>query len=358
MLSKIEKKRLRDRRAQQSLRDKKLRHTKRLEQQVAHCEQYHDDHKTQLLLQEIQKLQGQNTTLRRRQERLKCLVRSWDEDWDETPDCQETLVQQQQEQQQSLMPYNQPNNTIHDIARSSDAAASTTLLVPTAIPPSVSSFIDDLIAEPCLQWSILPLNDDDFSGPRGVSCPWFAHPEQIALCVDTPSPLDLLYGTKTNLLADMIHKELSNLPLQEPERLAVGWKIYHLTKWLISPNPTTYARIPEFLRPVWGQLQILHPMCLDLVTWPKVRLNLIQQWQFYKDHKDDLFQTLASCIRVKWPRGESILERNEQNELCIRAEFLDTLMSENGWALTPEVFAIYPDVVAGMNIPSLAYAMP
>ncbi|PYH88135.1 hypothetical protein BO71DRAFT_488993, partial [Aspergillus ellipticus CBS 707.79] len=79
-LSAAEKKRLRDRRAQQALRNKKLKHTTQLEDKVAHCERYHDDSTAQHLLQVIEGLQQQNELLRQRQDSLKALVGSWDGD--------------------------------------------------------------------------------------------------------------------------------------------------------------------------------------------------------------------------------------------------------------------------------------
>ncbi|KAL4892148.1 hypothetical protein BDV59DRAFT_180940 [Aspergillus ambiguus] len=111
------------------------------------------------------------------------------------------------------------------------------------------------------------------------------------------------------------------------------------------------------MKPVWGQVQILHPMCLDLITWPKVRINLIRQWQLYRENKDDILMLFASCIRLRWPTEESILERNDDNELCIKQSFYETFMSEKGWALTSEFIRSYPELVAGANVQALVYDM-
>ncbi|KAL5365630.1 hypothetical protein BJX96DRAFT_181805 [Aspergillus floccosus] len=356
-MSSVEKKRLRDRRAQQALRDKKLRHVTRLEQQVAYCEQYHSEHKVDELLREVQALRAENAVLRGRQERLKCLVRSWDIDATDTKWNASTADQDYAADlntHDKIIPACTVDPALLDAAGSSSYTDPLISFSPTAGSASTPLPLLDNDTEPCPSWSLLPLNDDDFSTPWGMSLPWFAHPEQIAQPPDTPgSPLDLLYGSTTNPLANMICTALQKIPLREAERLAVGWKVYHVTKWLVSPNPTTYSKIPEFMKPVWGQVQMVHPMCLDLITWPKVRINLIRHWQLYREHKDDILRTFASCIRVRWPTEECILERNKDNELCLKQSFYETFMSEKGWALTSEFIRSYPDVVAGANIQTL-----
>jgi hypothetical protein len=189
-----------------------------------------------------------------------------------------------------------------------------------------------------------------------VSCPWFAYPEQIIPCPNTPSsPLDILYGTKSNPLADMIHAALQRRPIRDPERLGIGWLTYHISRWIISPSPTAYDLLPPFIRPVRGQMRIAHPLVLDLLPWPKVRLNLIHRWHFYCNDRDDLFGMFACCTKIRWPWGEGILERNDENELCIKPTFYETFMSESGWGLTPEFIDRYPDLVAGIDISSLVF---
>jgi hypothetical protein len=64
---------------------------------------------------------------------------------------------------------------------------------------------------------------------------------------------------------------------------------------------------------------------------------------------------LACCTKIRWPWGEDILERNEENELCIKPTFYETFMSESGWGLTPEFIDRYPDLVAGIDISSLVF---
>ncbi|KAJ6142842.1 hypothetical protein N7471_002295 [Penicillium samsonianum] len=354
-MSSNEKKRLRDRRSQQTLREKKLRHATQLEEQVAHCEQHHSDQGVQRLLQVIEGLRKQNEALLTRQRSLKLLVNSWETEIDEpaaTDDSSHDLSSlykemSNREAQFSLQTnFNEliPQHGISNILNPPMSAAPT--------PPQFQSpSLEPLTAETTPLWNQIPPHTDDFSTRTMISCPWFVYPELIFPCPDTPSsPLDFIYGTKTNPLADMIHTALQRRPVRDPERLGTGWLAYHYSRWVIAPSPETYGRLPAFLRPVQGQITVPHPLVLDFMPWPRLRLNLIRRWHLYSKHRDDLFGFMACCVKIRWPWNETILERNERNELCINKAFYEVFMSESGWGLTPEFIRRYPDLVEGMDI--------
>ncbi|RAL04137.1 bZIP transcription factor [Aspergillus ibericus CBS 121593] len=309
-LSSAEKKRLRDRRAQQTLRNKKQQYITQLEEQVAHCERYHDDSSTQHLLQVIEGLQRQNEILRKRQEGLKAIVESWE----------------------SPPPPPPPPIQL--------ATITTTSISKPNITPSPSP-TESL-------WSLPPLHSDLPSAP---SLTWLTLPPHlITTSPPSPHPLDLLYGTHTNPLAHAIHTTSLRRPLRDPERLAFGWLSYHYVKWLFAPSPTTFALLPTFLHPVPEQHSIPHPACLDLIVWPEVRVTLIREWGTYAGAKEDLFGFLACCLKVRWPWGEAVLERDEGNELVMRGEFRERFMVREGWGITREFVRWFPGVVKGVEL--------
>lgn len=361
-MSSNEKKRLRDRRSQQTLREKKLRHTAQLQEQVAHCEQHHSDQGVQRLLQVIEGLRKQNEGLLTRQESLKSLVNSWDTKLDEptaTDDSNHDLSSlykemNNREAQFSLQTdFNEliPQHGISNLLNTPISAVST----PRRIR---SPSLEPLSAETTPLWNQIPPHTDDFRTRTMVSCPWFVYPELIIPCPDIPnSPLDLIYGTKANPLADMIHTALQRRPVRDPERLGTGWLAYHFSRWVISPSPETYGRLPAFLRPVQGQMAVPHPLVLDFLPWPRLRLNLIRRWHVYGKDRDGLFGFMACCVKLRWPWNETILERNEQNELCMKKAFYETFMSESGWGLTPEFIRRYPDLVEGMDINEVVFEL-
>ncbi|KNG89444.1 hypothetical protein ANOM_003165 [Aspergillus nomiae NRRL 13137] len=369
-MSSVEKKRLRDRRAQQNLRSKRSQQMAVLEKEVAHCREHHDDHGIQRLLQVITGLREQNKALRSHQERLKCLVNSWDASPVEVP------TNTQEPRDQSLPgSIAIPGGLMNNIDSSSNPIQSSRNNTPRDDPNPSSLRLggelshqqvphtQTLSREPpttdtSLIWKQLPLHADNFLDPRTISCPWLEYPERIALCPNSPSsPLDLLYGTNTNYLADMIYKATQRRPIRDPERLAMGWLCYHLTRWVVSPSPATYANLPLFLRPVPDQLQITHPMVLDNIPWPQLRVNLIRHWDVLRDIRDDVFGLFSCCVKIRWPWGEGILERNSDNELCIKEKFFETFMSEAGWGLTPEFMQRYPQLLAGVDLGAIAYEL-
>lgn len=351
-----DRKRLRDRRSQQTLRDKKARHIAKLEEQVAHCEQHHNDRAVERLLQTIKGLRMQNETLRLRQTRLRSLVNSWDESLDVAEPA--AFYKKAAEDNASQL---HPQESLCNGMTSSTGADT---IISPSFQPSPTTTPHPLMTSVEIPtgndspWNQIPLHSDDLSNPKMLSLWWLAYPEQIIPCPNTPSsPLDILYGTKTNPLADMIHTGLQRRPIRDPERLGLGWLAYHLTRWIISPSPETYDRLPTFLRPTEDQIQVKHPVSVDNVPWPKMRQNMIHRWHVYAEHRDELFGMMACCVKLRWPWGVDILERNAENELCIKPKFYETFMNLQGWGLTPEFITQYPDLVAGMDMDSLVFTV-
>ncbi|KAJ5872371.1 uncharacterized protein N7529_004724 [Penicillium soppii] len=362
-MSSAEKKRLRDRRSQQNFRNKKSQHISKLEKQVAHCENNHSDQGVQRLFQVIAGLRRENETLRSRQDGLKYLINSWSAE----PDTGTADLSSEDylSFSKGLSPQFSFQPDFHDSVSSNANALPNTinkLLSASAMttPPSQAhSPSSELLPPGTTLWNQIPPHSDDLSNPQSIfSCLWFLYPEQITPCPDTlGSPLDILYGTKENALADMIHSALQRRPIRDPERLSIGWLSYHLSRWFLRPSPETYERLPLFLRPVQGQMEVRHPLVLDFLPWPRLRLNLIRRWHFYCSNREDLFGMFACCTKIRWPWGEDILERDDRNELRIKKRFFDTFMSQSGWGLTPEFIRRYPDLVEGMDIREIEFAL-
>ncbi|CAG7984817.1 unnamed protein product [Penicillium salamii] len=364
-----EKKRLRDRRSQQTLRDKKLKYTTKLKEQLAHCEQNHADHAVKRLLQVITGLRTENELLRQRQRGLKSLVDSWDEGlnpetpgyaWHNWPSLRKDTYTNEtafslETGSNDPTSLNGPMTSSAGVDPIIESTSASSMRSPVQIHPSLAFPLADTTP----LWCQIPPHSDDYSDiSKVISCPWFSYPEKVTPCPDTPSsPLDILYGTKTNYLADMIHITLQRRPIRDPERLALGLLMYHLSRWFLSPSPATYDRLALFQRPVQGQMESPHPLVLDFLPWPRMRLNLIRHWHVYSDNRDDLFGMFACCVKIRWPWGEDILERDDQNELRIKKNFCETFMKLEGWGLTPEFTAKYPDLVEGMDLREITFEL-
>ncbi|CAI7659338.1 unnamed protein product [Penicillium manginii] len=345
--SSADKKRDRDRRAQQNLRDKKLRHTAKLEARVAHCEQHHNDAGVKNLLGVIDGLRKQNELLVAQQRALRTVLNSWDEKFEEMgPSSSPMTVTQDTNTEKTAHSFPQANYTpaVPNYLDTTEHLACS--MGPSTSPPSLPQTPASHRINPTSPWNELPLCSDGLSNIEKSSLPWLAYPDLIAQCPDTPeSPLDILYGSKTNMLANMIHTIIERRPVRDPERLAMGLLIYHFSKWIIEPNPKTFAKLPPFIRPLQEQFEIEHPISISFLPYPKLRSNLIQQWPLYENNRDELFGLLACSVKIRWPWGVKILDRDEDNEIRIKPAFYETIMKEEGWGLMQEFINKYPNLM-------------
>lgn len=356
--SSADKKRDRDRRAQQNLRDKKLRHTAKLEAQVAHCEQYHNDTGVKNLLGVIDGLRRQNEILVARQKALRSVVNSWDEKLEETGPSNSPMTQDTNTEQaghsfprESCVPGG--SNSL-DMANhlACSMAPSTS---PASLPQTPKAAHSINSSSP---WNELPLYSDNLSSIETSSLPWLAYPEMIAQCPDTPeSPLDILYGSRTNMLANVIHTFIERRPVRDPERLAMGLIIYHFSKWIIEPSPKAFAKLPTFTHPLQEQFEIEHPIAISSLPYPKLRSNLVHQWPLYENNRDELFGLLACSIKIRWPWGVKILDRDEDNQIRIKPAFYETFMKEEGWGLMQEFINKHPNLMVGVDVGSLVFSI-
>ncbi|RAH51495.1 bZIP transcription factor [Aspergillus brunneoviolaceus CBS 621.78] len=371
-LSPAEKKRLRDRRAQQNSRSKKLQYLShledriaRLEEQVAHCRQHHTDEGAQQRSEEIETLRRQNASLLARQRQLKSLLQSWDIDALTSPEAltgpaYTPEAPEVENQRPPILSPPPPIAVSRSLIDPLEASRRTLPIPPIApilppLPPLAATinYAHDSTNPLEPLWKRIPLTNDDPSAPYMT---WVAYQEQIRASPDSPaSPLDLLYGSKTNVLADLVYRTTKRRPLRDPERLACGWLAYHLLKWMYSPSPSRFARLPTFMHPNPDQINIPHLGSIDLMIWPQIRSNLIRRWHIYEGQRDDLFGFLACCLKVRWPWGESILERDDQDQLRIRRSFYETFMTIEGWGLTPDVIRSYPSILTGVDLQSIVY---
>lgn len=210
---------------------------------------------------------------------------------------------------------------------------------------------EDVLTPDLQQWQQLPLNKSD---AVSVSLsPWLANSDMVNACPELPEPLDLLYGTNNNPLADMIQNALRALRCRDPERLGIGWLLYVMAKWRATPTAERFARIPVFFRPVQRQLTELHASCIDTIIWSGLRLNLMDNI----DELDiwEITGMLSCCLKIRWPWGQDFLERDEDNVLRIRVDFMRTFTSETGWGITSEFVMRYPALFRDMDLTTVCY---
>lgn len=184
---------------------------------------------------------------------------------------------------------------------------------------------------------------------------WLRRPDLVHSSPAQPQPVDLLYGSKNNFLADVINKSLRSWPCRDPERLAGGWLVYNVIKWILGPTPENYGRLQEFQVPIVEQLEHVHPYFIDFVFWPILRANLIQNQALY--NPEDVLGMFLCCVKLRWPWGENFLQPKEDGTLGMRQDFVDTFTSLNGWFITDDFFQKFPFLCNGLDMNTMRYRM-
>lgn len=182
---------------------------------------------------------------------------------------------------------------------------------------------------------------------------WLRRPDLVHASPDHPQPLELLYGSKTNFLADTIHHSLRSWPCRDPERLAAGWLMYYLIKWMLRPIPENYGRLHGFQLPIPEQLEHSHPYFIDFIHWPQLRANIIRNGT--KDSPEDILGLFLCCIKLRWPWGQNFLEPELDGTLKMRQDFIDTLTNLDGWAVTEDFFLKFPVLGEGLDLDRMKY---
>lgn len=418
LLSSSEKKRLRDRRAQQTLREKRQNRMLELEARVAFCERNHsfataaessvcnqdisptgpsqggslEKLDVAKLLKTVENLRLENSRLRARQESLRQLVGSWNLDDEHrvteqsshgqaidglhprSLDCALSEVAHTMSSSPAIDANSSPVtvDTMNNIEsaqemafadatpRKSMSQYSASICDVFSILPSPHPIVH-LPSPPATSatippWCRVPRNTYETNNTRVfplVAYSWFAHPELITACPLKPSPLDLLYGTRRNYLANYIHDRIRKHALRDAEGLAFGYLMYNYSKWRVSLTPSTFALLAPFQHPTSTQLEQDHFSGIDMIIWPQMRLNMIQ----YAGEIDfmELFDFLACCMKVRWPWNKALLERDSDDNLQVREDFKQVFTREDGWGLTAEFIDRYPMLLAGMDVEALRF---
>ncbi|PLB49718.1 hypothetical protein P170DRAFT_437255 [Aspergillus steynii IBT 23096] len=373
-VSSSDSKRLRDRLAQKAQREKREARMKGLEDRVAFCDQNHGPASMQQYTVTLNRVLEENKRLQEQQVLFRHLLGQFNDvlseksssqtllppvanTWHPTPETGLPGTLEMQSQIKSGLQYDSTISSsigtasVRHEPRIGQRPTEPTMPLSLPTQPSQPAITPNAIPN----WSLTPVNEYGMNPAfMPATCPWFSRPDLVAACPPVPAPLDLLYGTRRNYLADEISRGMRRQSLRDPECLASGWLTYVYSKWRVSPNPATFERLPKFLQPLMMQLQRGHPNLIDLIIWPQLRINMIKHWTKY-DYCE-LIDYMSCCTKVRWPWGRDILERDEADNLRIPQDFFDVFTQVSGWGLTTEFIEKYPDLVEGMDVEALRFS--
>ncbi|ORY56146.1 uncharacterized protein BCR38DRAFT_461796 [Pseudomassariella vexata] len=126
--------------------------------------------------------------------------------------------------------------------------------------------------------------------------------------------------------------------------MAAMWAAWHVMRWMVNPQPQTYAAIPDWLRPTELQLVIPHVEVVECVAWPYLRDFVIQN-----PAMQDNLQWLAessSSMRCAWAgtREEALVV----NEITGHRQFTEAAEASvrklSNWSLAPSIRAYIPNI--------------
>jgi hypothetical protein len=118
----------------------------------------------------------------------------------------------------------------------------------------------------------------------------------------------------SNTVGDIVksYTEIETLPNQ----VAVAYIITTLLRWQTLLDEMSWNQIPDWLRPTQAQLAIPHAAWIDRVPWPKMRDYLIAHPEI---SLDDLAAAYSSSFFVRWQYDPShvLITINEQSKVVI-----------------------------------------
>jgi hypothetical protein len=340
-----EKKRARDRRAQQKQRDKRVSVVSDLESKNAKLED-----ELRGLRHVCETLYQENQVLHSRQEDIRQSVLSWGRGAQSTHLRRNGYGQVSSGNFPSFgnNPPGQPFNPGQNLSASMNQQVSVDFanFIPQQSTPAFSP-------EP---WTLRPAHEATDVLISEHFARILAHPDLVHACPDTPKPLDLLYGSRNNFLAQLLNQSSQRWPLGDPERLAAGLLTYRFLLWASHPTRSRFAQLVDFQKPGPEQLSQSHHFFIDFICWPQLRANMIKHASLYDPV--DAMTLLTCCQKVRWPWRKPFLLPNDNGDWHICPEFYSTLTRLDGWGLTDEYIQYlrqYPQLLEGIDVETVRY---
>lgn len=178
-------------------------------------------------------------------------------------------------------------------------------------------------------------------GPEKPSLLSMTHPEAKRSSADCLTPL----------LLDILSK-FPDID-RDPERLAVLYGMYYITRWFLCPCEPCLGHCPDYCRPCPEASEYPHPVWIDWLPWPSMRRKLIlartpgTQIKF-----DDFFVTFTYTMSVNWPYPQSSCITTTPSNIPgeppvveLSQPFIDHIRRLENWSLGPEFASNFPELV-------------
>ena len=214
------------------------------------------------------------------------------------------------------------------------------------IPPSnvpSTCMADQIIQNFILSGRAVLSEGDEVSAtsPGGTSTIYADKPNLCSLLNKDHRAQDVL----SNVAGDIVfsYKEIETLPKQ----VAVFHGITALLKWELLLDKRSWDQIPPYFRPITEQLTTPHAAWIDRIAWPRVRRYLIYNPSITLD---DFAKSYSTNFSILWPYDASLvviaLEAPDgvNRAVVINPVFEQHLQQLSNWIVTDAFRARFPEI--------------
>ncbi|KAI9705852.1 MAG: hypothetical protein M1836_005258 [Candelina mexicana] len=119
-------------------------------------------------------------------------------------------------------------------------------------------------------------------------------------------------------------------------------RAHPVSKWQISPNPSTYDALPDWLTPRASQLVTFHPIWMDQIPWPKLRDRVITEQATYNTIE---FQTnFTASTTINWPYRPMDALVFQNDEVLMNPVFERHIQCLDNWSIGAPFATRYPEL--------------
>ncbi|ROT38015.1 hypothetical protein SODALDRAFT_360336 [Sodiomyces alkalinus F11] len=284
----LQRKRARDRKAQQAMRDRNKWTIHTLTEQVAFLNHAVEEKNRQIFILQARlgALENENAHLRTQNAAL-----------------QLSLMGRENEEAAAAAAGASAGNPLPDGAtraltapRLGQVAAATTLHPWEILPKDTSP---TCLADEILQNFIDSVRTKALISPKPAHERAAAYSRKPRVC-SLMDPRRRTEDVISNVVADIVrsYPEIETLPKQ----VAVFWNMALLLKWMVLLDRDSWEQMPPWLRPIPSQRAIPHAAWIDRIPWPKAREYLIMHPEITLD---DWAAPYSSSFNVSWPYDPS-----------------------------------------------------
>jgi hypothetical protein len=149
----------------------------------------------------------------------------------------------------------------------------------------------------------------------------------------------------SNMVGDIVlsYKEIETLPKQA----SVFYIIATLLKWQLLLDEPSWKQVPTFLRPTQQQLTVPHAAWIDRIPWPRVRKYLIEHPAITLD---DFAVVYSTNFDISWPYDPQhvVLQAGsseyDSNLVVINPVFQEHIQEIRTWVVTEAFRVRFPEM--------------